>query len=90
MNLGIDHPIHSYTGIKMPVDTAKAGNPVKVTRGRDCAENIILTSTGEAKAIGEVFLELDGKLDGMAMRVPTIDGSVVDLKVNIEKSPTVD
>ncbi|TXT64877.1 MAG: glyceraldehyde-3-phosphate dehydrogenase A [Promethearchaeota archaeon] len=85
---GIMTTIHSYTSTQAPVDTVKAGPPIKMTRGRACAANIIPTSTGAAKAIGEVFPELNGKLDGMAMRVPTLDGSVVDLKVNVEKPTT--
>jgi glyceraldehyde 3-phosphate dehydrogenase len=82
--------IHSYTGTQNPVDTVKAGKPVKMTRGRACAENIVPTSTGAALAIGEVFPHLKGDLDGMAMRVPTVDGSVVDLKTNVEKTPSID
>jgi len=87
---GIMTTIHSYTSTQAPVDTVKSGSPIKMTRGRACAVNIIPTSTGAAKAIGEVFPELDGKLDGMAMRVPTVDGSVVDLKVNLEVAPTAE
>jgi len=82
--------IHSYTGNQNPVDTGSAGDPVKMIRGRACAVNIIPTSTGAAKAIGEVFPHLKGKLDGFAMRVPTVNGSVVDLKVNVENIPTVE
>jgi glyceraldehyde 3-phosphate dehydrogenase len=59
-------------------------------RGRACAANIVPTSTGAAKAIGVVFPELNGKMDGIAMRIPTPNGSVVDLKVNLEKSTTVE
>lgn len=87
---GIMTTIHAYTSTQAPVDTAKKAAPIKMTRGRACAANIIPTSTGAAKAIGEVFPELDGKLDGMAMRVPVPDGSVVDLKANLEKDFTVD
>ncbi len=87
---GLMTTIHSYTSTQAPVDTAKAGDPIKMTRGRACAENIIPTSTGAAKAIGLIFPDLNGKLDGMAIRVPTVDGSVVDLKVNVEKTPTVE
>ncbi|TFF90255.1 MAG: type I glyceraldehyde-3-phosphate dehydrogenase, partial [Promethearchaeota archaeon] len=81
---GIMTTIHSYTGAQKPVDTSVAGAPIKMIRGRACAQNIIPTSTGAAKAIGEVFPELKGKLDGIAMRVPTVNGSVVDLKVNVQ------
>lgn len=85
---GIMTTIHSYTGDQRTVDTARAGDPVKMIRGRGAAANILPTSTGAAKAIGVVFPELNGKLDGIAMRVPTPDGSVVDLKCNVEKSVT--
>ncbi len=85
---GIMTTIHSYTGDQRTVDTARAGDPVKMIRGRGAAANILPTSTGAAKAIGIVFPELQGKMDGIAMRVPTPDGSVVDLKVNVENVPT--
>ncbi len=80
---GIMTTIHSYTGDQRTVDTARAGAPEKMIRGRGAAANILPTSTGAAKAIGLVFPELNGKLDGIAMRVPTPDGSVVDLKCNL-------
>lgn len=85
---GIMTTIHSYTGDQRTVDTARSGDPVKMIRGRGAAANIIPTSTGAAKAIGLVFPQLQGKLDGIAMRVPTPDGSVVDLKVNVENPPS--
>lgn len=84
---GIMTTIHSYTSTQSIVDTAKSAKPIKMTRGRAAAQNIIPTSTGAAKAIGLIFPHLDGKLDGMAMRVPTVDGSIVDLKVNVSKVP---
>ncbi|MHA1148041.1 MAG: type I glyceraldehyde-3-phosphate dehydrogenase [Promethearchaeota archaeon] len=87
---GIMTTIHSYTGDQRTVDTARAGAPEKMIRGRGAAINMIPTSTGAAKAIGLVFPELNGKLDGIAIRVPTPDGSVVDLKAIVEKSCTVD
>ena len=83
---GIMTTIHSYTGDQRTVDTARSGDPVKMIRGRCAAANILPTSTGAAKAIGSVFPELQGKLDGIAMRVPTPDGSVVDLKVNVAQA----
>ncbi len=83
---GIMTTIHSYTGDQRTVDTARSGDPVKMIRGRGAAANILPTSTGAAKAIGSVFPELQGKLDGIAMRVPTPDGSVVDLKVNVAQA----
>jgi len=87
---GIMTTIHSYTGDQRTVDTARAGDPVKMIRGRAAAANIIPTSTGAAAAIGLVFPELNGKLDGIAMRVPTPDGSVVDLKCNLETAASAD
>jgi len=59
-------------------------------RARAAAVNIIPTTTGAAKAIGKVIPELDGKLDGFAIRVPVPVGSVVDLVVNVKKDATVD
>jgi len=86
---GIMTTIHGYTGAQKTVDTAVAGPPIKMIRGRCAAQNIIPTSTGAAKAIGVVFPELNGKIDGIAMRVPVPDGSCVDLKANVENVPTV-
>lgn len=83
---GIMTTIHSYTGDQRTVDTARSGEPAKMIRGRAAAANILPTSTGAAKAIGLVFPELQGKLDGIAMRVPTPNGSVVDLKVNVAQA----
>jgi glyceraldehyde 3-phosphate dehydrogenase len=90
INKGIMTTIHGYTGAQRTVDTASAGDPIKMIRGRAAAQNIIPTSTGAAKAIGAVFPELNGKLDGIAMRVPVPDGSCVDLKVVVENAPSVD
>lgn len=87
---GIMTTIHSFTGDQRTVDTARSGDPVKMIRGRGASINMIPTSTGAAKAIGLVFPDLNGKLDGIAVRVPTPDGSVVDLKVIVEIAPTAD
>lgn len=54
-------------------------------RGRAAAANIVPSSTGAAKAIGKVMPHLNGKLDGTALRVPTVTGSVVDLTVELKK-----
>ncbi|MFX1311446.1 MAG: type I glyceraldehyde-3-phosphate dehydrogenase [Promethearchaeota archaeon] len=87
---GLMTTIHSYTNDQTTADIARSGTPEKMIRGRAAASNMIPTSTGAAKAIGLVFPELKGKLDGIAIRVPTLDGSVVDLKVIAENRCTVE
>lgn len=78
--------IHSYTGDQRIVDTAHGD----LHRARAGAVNMIPTSTGAAKAVGKVLPELDGKLDGVSMRVPTPNVSVVDLKFIASKDTTVE
>ena len=73
--------VHSYTNDQRILDLAHKD----LRRARSAATNIIPTSTGAAKAIGLVLPELNGKLDGFAMRVPTPDVSVVDLVCEVEK-----
>merc|ERR1719355_408210 len=73
------------TATQLTVDGPSRGG--KDWRGGRCASaNIIPSSTGAAKAVGSVIPDLNGKLTGMAFRVPTVDVSVVDLTVRIEKS----
>ncbi|MCL5130606.1 type I glyceraldehyde-3-phosphate dehydrogenase, partial [Algibacter sp. L4_22] len=84
---GLMTTIHSYTATQKVVD----GPSAKDWRGgRTAAQNIIPSSTGAAKAVGKVIPELNGKLTGMAMRVPTANVSVVDLTVRIEKGASYD
>ncbi len=84
---GLMTTIHSYTGDQKLVDAPHSD----LRRARAGAVNIIPTSTGAAAAVGLVLPHLDGKLDGMAMRVPTITGSVVDLTFEVEaKNVTVE
>jgi len=79
--------VHAYTNDQATLDIPhKKG--IYSRRGRAAAENIVPTSTGAASAIGKVLPELDGKLDGMAMRVPVPDGSVIDLVLKLEKDVT--
>jgi glyceraldehyde 3-phosphate dehydrogenase len=80
--------VHALTADQMPVDGPhKAG--ILSRRGRASAFNIVPSSTGAAKAIGLVLPTLKGKLDGFALRVPTITGSVVDLTVELKRNVTV-
>jgi glyceraldehyde 3-phosphate dehydrogenase len=76
--------IHSYTGDQPTLDTLHKD----LYRGRAAALSMIPTSTGAAKAIGLVMPELKGKLDGVSVRVPTPNVSLVDLKVVVKKSTT--
>ncbi|MCD6416318.1 MAG: type I glyceraldehyde-3-phosphate dehydrogenase [Planctomycetes bacterium] len=78
--------VHGYTGDQRPVDQIHK-NPA---RGRAAAANIIPTSTGAAKAIGKAIPALAGIMDGMALRVPVPDGSVVDLVAECERDATVE
>ena len=76
--------IHAYTGDQPTLDTMHSD----LYRGRAAALSMIPTSTGAAKAIGLVLPELQGKLDGVAIRVPTPNVSVIDLKIVAKKSTT--
>lgn len=78
--------IHAYTGDQPTLDTMHGD----LYRGRAAAVSMIPTSTGAAKAVGLVLPELDGKLDGTAIRVPTPNVSVVDLKIIASRSTTVE
>ncbi len=86
IELGVINTIHAYTNDQRLADVPHSD----WRRSRAAAENVIPTTTGAAKAVGKVLPELEGKLDGIAMRVPVPDGSVVDFNVRLEKDVTVD
>ncbi len=81
--------VHAYTNDQATLDGPhKAG--IFSRRGRAAAANIVPTSTGAASAVGLVLPKLKGRLDGIALRVPVVTGSVVDLVVELEKDTTVE
>ena len=82
---GLMTTVHSTTATQKTVDGASKKD---WRGGRAAAANIIPSSTGAAKAVGKVIPSLNGKLTGMSFRVPTVDVSVVDLTVNLEKPAT--
>ena len=86
IEMGVINTIHAYTNDQRLADVPHSD----WRRSRAAAENVIPTTTGAARAVGKVLPELDGKLDGIAMRVPVPDGSVVDLNVRLEKDVTLD
>ena len=83
---GLMTTVHAYTGDQQLVD----GPHKDLRRARAAAHNIVPTSTGAAKAVGIVIPELNGKLDGYALRVPTLTGSAMELTFQAERAVTVD
>ncbi|WP_138418380.1 type I glyceraldehyde-3-phosphate dehydrogenase [Aquibacillus sediminis] len=83
---GMMTTVHSYTNDQQILDLPHKD----YRRARAAAENIIPTTTGAAKAVALVLPELEGKLNGMAMRVPTPDGSLVDLVAELDKDVTAE
>ena len=83
---GLMNTIHSYTNDQNLVDSFHKD----ARRGRAAAENIIPTTTGAAKILGKIIPDLKGKVDGIAMRVPTMNGSVVDFTAKLTKKATVE
>ena len=83
---GVMTTVHAYTNDQRLADVPHED----LRRSRAATENIIPTTTGAAKAVSQVLPELDGKLDGMAMRVPVPDGSTVDLVVELDRDVTAE
>lgn len=83
---GLLTTVHAYTSDQRLIDAPHKD----LRRSRNAATNIVPTSTGAARAIGQVLPELAGKLDGMAMRVPVADGSLVDLTVELNRDTTIE
>jgi glyceraldehyde 3-phosphate dehydrogenase len=86
LNRGFMTTIHAYTNDQVILD----GPHKDLRRARAAAMSIIPTTTGAARATALVMPELKGKIDGLAMRVPTFDASIVDLVVNIDREVTVE
>lgn len=88
--LGIEHglmnTVHSYTNDQALIDVYHSD----LRRARAAGHSMIPTKTGAAAAVGLIFPELDGKLDGFSIRVPTINVSVVDFTFNTKRATTVD
>ena len=78
--------VHAYTGSQTLIDAPKS----KQRRGRSAAENIVPTSTGAAQATTEILPQLEGKMDGMAIRVPIPNGSLTELVVDLEADVSED
>jgi glyceraldehyde 3-phosphate dehydrogenase len=83
---GVMNTVHAYTNDQRLADVPHTD----LRRSRAAAENIIPTSTGAARAVGKVLPHLNGKLDGIASRVPVPDGSVVDLFLELDKNVSID
>ena len=83
---GIMTTVHAYTNDQRLADVPHAD----FRRSRAAADNIIPTTTGAARAVGQILPHLNGKLDGIAARVPVADGSIVDLTLKLNQSPSRD
>ena len=83
---GLMTTVHAYTNDQALAETTHKD----FRRGRSATQNIIPTTTGAAKAVGMVLPNLNGKLDGLAMRVPVPDGSIIDLVAEVQTNTTVE
>ena len=84
INYGLLNTVHAYTKDQVLLD----GSHIDLCRARSATQSIIPTKTGAAQAVGLVLPELAGKLDGFAMRVPTLNVSVVDLTLTVQRDTT--
>jgi glyceraldehyde 3-phosphate dehydrogenase len=84
---GLLTTVHAYTSDQRLIDSP---HPKDLRRSRNAATNIVPTSTGAAKAIGQVIPELEGRFDGLAMRAPVADGSVVDMTLELDRGTRVE
>jgi glyceraldehyde 3-phosphate dehydrogenase len=83
---GFMSTVHAYTNDQNLLDLPHRGHTRDLRRSRAAAQNIVPSSTGAARAIGQVLPELEGRLDGMAFRVPVSCGSITDLVCTLERS----
>ena len=89
IEMGYMTTVHAYTNDQATLDIShKKG--IESRRGRACAQNVVPTSTGAASAIGKVIPELLDKMDGIALRVPVSDGSMIDLSLELSNLVTID
>jgi len=86
IKIGFLTTVHAYTSSQALVDAPSK----KMRRGRSAAVSIVPTTTGAAIATTKVLPQLEGKMDGLAMRVPVVDGSIIDFVAETEKQVTVD
>jgi len=78
--------VHSYTNDQRVLDAPHSD----LRRARTAADNIIPTTTGAARTVGKILTNLKGKLDGVSLRVPTVDGSITDLVATLQKDATIE
>jgi glyceraldehyde 3-phosphate dehydrogenase len=86
LEYGFMTTVHSYTNDQRVLDAPHSD----LRRARTAAANIIPTTTGAARTVGKILKELKGKLDGISLRVPTINGSITDLVCNVQKDVTIE
>jgi glyceraldehyde 3-phosphate dehydrogenase len=86
LEFGFMTTVHSFTNDQKVLDAPHSD----LRRARTAADNIIPTTTGAARTVGKIIPELKGKLDGLSLRVPTVDGSITDLVATLKKDATIE